>query len=387
LRGLGTTRRADTAEPTRQSQPVQRDEPSQSTFTKEFDIIEFCTDKKIFHWPEGADFLIADDLNPYKRKPFHIARVEKLTGEPYGLSPNRVNHLLTRTMNEVVDIIMDGLFLEDNKAFVIDENRIDDFEVGATQGNLIHVKNLDPGESVTNAIYALETRAIANEIMPLWEKLDTTHQLVAGRPNMSVGMPQLGAETAYENAQLAAGASTPVIDMTANLVDTALRKIYQDLFHLATIHFTQEKSMEVLDDDGNLMGGESLVMTPGEVYKNYDFEFEFLGKERNKIEERAALTNMLMVWGNVKNVDELTALIMKILLLLAGIWDTAAIKVALDKAIEQRRQMEMMATQAKMGGQEQGGPMSGLPEGGSEAVGEPMRDTGNMMNAFKFPGM
>ena len=387
LRALDTTKRADTTGATRQSQPVQRDEPSQSTFTKEFDIIEFCTDKKIFHWPEGAQFLIAQNPNPYKRKPYHIARVEKLTGEPYGLSPNRVNHLLTRTMNEVVDIIMDGLFLEDNKAFVIDENRIDDFEVGATQGNLIHVKNLDPGESVTNAIYALETRAVANEIMPLWEKLDVTHQLVAGRPNMSVGMPQQGAETAYENAQLAAGANTPVIDMTANLVDTALRPIYQDLFHLAMIYFTKEKSMEALDDDGNLIGGEPLVMTPREVYANYDFEFEFLGKERNKIEERAALTNMLMVWGNVKNVDEVTALIMKNLLLQSGISDTAAIKGALDKAIEQRRQMEMLAMQAKMGGGEQGRPMGGLPEGGSEAVGEPMRDTGNMMNALKPTGM
>jgi len=387
LRALGTTKRADTAEPTRQFQPVKRDDPAQPTFTKEFDIIEFCTDKKIFHWPEGAEFLIASDPNPYKKKPFHIARVEKLTGEPYGLSPNRVNHLLTRTMNEVVDIIMDGLFLEDNKAFVVNEDLVDDFEVGATQGNLIHVHGLDSGNDVRSAIYAIETRAIANEIMPLWEKLDTTHQLVAGRPNMSVGMPQLGAETAFENAQLAAGASTPVIDMTANLVDTALRKIYQDLFHLAQIHFTTEKSMEVLDGDGNLMGGESLVMTPGEVYKNYDFEFEFLGKERNKIEERAALTNMLMVWGNVKNVDEVTALIMKNLLLQSGISDTAAIKGALDKAIQQRRQMEMMAMQAKMGGGEQGGPMGGLPGTGPEAVGEPMRDAGNMMNAFKPTGM
>lgn len=328
--------------------------------------------------------MIASDPNPYKKKPYHIARVEKLTGEPYGFSPNRANHLLTRTMNEVVDIIMDGLFKEDNKAFIINEDLVDDFEVGATQGNLIHVHGLDSGMDVRSAVYALETRAIANEIMPLWEKLDATHQIVAGRPNMSIGMPQLGAETAYENAQLVAGANTPVIDMAGNLVDTALRPIYQDLFHLAKINFTTEKSMEILNDNGDLI--KTLVMTPREVYADYDFEFEFLGKERNKIEERAALTNMLMVWGNVKNVDEVSALLMKNLLLQSGISDTEAIKEALEKAIQQRRQMEMMAMKAKMQGQGQGGLMGEL-SGGEDAVGEPMRDAGNMGNTFKFPGM
>lgn len=387
LKALGTTRRADTAEPTRQGQPLKRDYPSRSTFVETFPIIEFCTDKKIFHWPEGTDFLIkGPEPNPYRKKPFHIARVEKLTGEPYGFSPNRANHLLTRTMNEVVDIIMDGLFLEDNKAWILNENLVDDFEVGAIQGNLIHVHGLDSGMDVSTAIRPIETRAIASEIMPLWEKFDSTHQIVAGRPNMSIGMPSLGAETAYENAQLVAGANTPVIDMASNLVDTALRPIHEDLFYLAKIYFTKEKSMEILDDEGNPIREEPLVMTPREVYADYDFEFEFLGKERNKIEERAALTNMLMVWGNVKNVDEVTALIMKNLLLQSGISDTAAISKALDAAIQQRRQMEMMAMQAKTGGQEQGGPMSGSPEMGPGAVGAPMRQAGNFANTFKPTG-
>lgn len=385
LRVLDATRRADTSEVTRQMQPLQRDYPSQSTFTKIYDIIEFCTDRKIFHWAEGTKFLIYNKNNPYKKKPYHIARVEKLTGEPFGFSPNRANHLMTRTMNEVVDIIMDGLFLEDNKAWVVNEELVDDFEIGAHQGNLIHVKGLDPGVDVNTAIRAIETRAIANEIMPLWEKLDQTHQIVAGRSNMAVGMPTLGAETAYENAQMVAGQNTPVIDMASNLVDTALRPIYEDLFHLLKINMATEKTIEILNDNGEL-AQPPMQVKPSELYSDFEFEFEFLGKERSKIEERAALANMLMVWGNVKNVDEVSAILMKNLLLLSGISDTAAIQDALTKAIEQRRQMEMMALQMKQGQQGEGGGMMGLP-GPGEEVGEPMRDMGNMNNVFKPTGM
>jgi len=139
-----------------------------------------------------------------------------------------------------------------------------------------------------------------------------------------------------------------------------------------------------LNDNGDLI--QELVVAPSEVYGDIELEFDFLGKERNKIEERAALTNMLMVWGNVKNIDEVSALLMRNLLLQSGISDTAAISDALEKAIQQRRMMEMMAMQAKSG-QGEGGIMGALPQTGGETVGEPMRDTGNMMNAFKPPGM
>lgn len=376
LRRFKETQRTDTSEIARQKQPLKRDYPVRPVTTNTCDIIEFCTDRKIFHWPEGTDFLIANEPNPYKKKPYHIARVEKLTGEPFGFSPNRANHLMTRTMNEVVDVIMDGLFLEDNKCWVVNEDLISDFEVGAVQGNIIHVQGIDVNTDVRTAIHAIETRALAPEIMPLWEKLDRVHQIVAGRPDMSAGMPVLGAETAYENAQLVAGANIPVIDMVDNLISTALRPIYEDLFHLCKINFATEKSIEILDDDGQLIS-QDLIMTPGEVYADYTFDFEFLNKERNKLEERAALTNMLMVWGNVQNIDEVSSLLMKNLLLQSGISDTAAINDALAQAIEQRRMMEMMALQAKAGGQQ--GTTGATPK-------EAMKKTANMGNAFKPTG-
>lgn len=378
---IGETTRTDTSELARAAQPVKRDYPSKMTFGKTVDIIEFCTNKFIFHVPEGQDFLILKEKNSHRRKPFHIARVEKLTGEPFGFSPNRANHLMSRTYNEIIDIIMDGLFLEDNKAWVLNEDLVSDFEVGASQGNLIHVHGIEPGMDVRSAIFPIETRAVANEILPLLEKFDQIHQLVGARPNSAAGMPVQGAETAFENALLEQGGSWRILDMVQNLVTTALRPIYNDMSHLLKIHFAVEKTIELLNDNGQLI--HQLVVSPFDVYGDSEPQFEFLGKEKAKIEERAAIINLLQVWGNLVNIDPVSVLLMKNLLLNSGIQDMDAIQQALDQSIQQRMMMQQMqmqlamqkASPAKQGGDKQG------------SIHQSMSKTANAGNAMKPIGM
>jgi len=335
-------------------QPVKRDYPKTDTFGKTLDVVEFVTDNHIFHVPEGADFLILKERNPYRRKPYHIARVEQLNGEPFGFCPNRANHLMTRTFNEIVDILMDQLFLEDNKAFVINEELIDDFEVGAAQGNLIHVKGMDPGVDVQTALKVIETRAITTEVLPLLRMFDEIHQVTAARSNMAAGMPVQGVETAYENARLEEGEGHRVLDMASNLINTALKPIYDDLFHLAQINYTRETPIEILNDQGGFAeklpyGVENpFVVGPSELYgAKLTYQFEFIGKERTKIEERAAIINLLQVWGNMVNIDPVTILLMKKLLINFNMEDTAKIEEALQQSIQMRLMMQQMEMQAK----------------------------------------
>jgi len=381
LRRIGETRRADSSEQARQGQPLKRDLPGADTFVPIPDITEFCTGKSIFHVPEGTDFLILKERNGYRRKPYHIARVEQLNNEPFGFCPNRANHQMSRTYNEIVDVVMDGLFLEDNKAWILNEDLVDDFEVGATQNNLIHVKGLDGGVDVATAIKAIETRAIAPEILPLLQIFDRLHQLVAGRPDTAAGIPAVGAETAYENALLERGSSGRILDMTTNLVNTALRPIYEDLFHLAKIYFATQKSIEILDDKGDLIN--QLTVGPGEVFGDIKFSFEFLGKERRKIEQRAAMINLLQVWGNMVNIDPVSVLIMKNLLIDSGIPDTAAIQEALDASIQQRMQIQQMQMQIAM--QKANQPSKGGDKQGS--VHQSMNTAANAGDTFKPVGM
>lgn len=351
---VGETKRGDTAETTRMKQPVQRDHPKIDTFGKTLDIIEFVTDDHIFHVPEGADFLILKERNPYRRKPYHIARVEQLNGEPFGFCPNRANHLMTRTYNEIVDIIMDQLFLEDNKSFVINEERIDDFEVGATQGNLIHVKQLEPGEDVRSNIFALETRAITTEVFPLLKMFDDMHQVTAARSNMAAGMPVQGVETAYETARIEEGEGHRILDMASNLINTALRPMLDDLFHLAQINYAQGNPIEILNDQGGFAeklpyGVENpFVVGPSELYgAKLTYHFDFIGKERRKIEERAAIINLLQVWGNMVNIDPVSVLLMKKLLINFDMEDTAKIDEALNQSIQLRLMIQQAEMQAK----------------------------------------
>lgn len=384
---IGETRRADTDETTRMKQPVKRDYPKTDTFGKTFDVIEFVTDDHIFHVPEGADFLILKERNPYRRKPYHIARVEQLNGEPFGFCPNRANHLMTRTYNEIVDIIMDQLFLEDNKSFVINEERIDDFEVGAAQGNLIHVKQLEPGENVRNNIWALETRAITTEVFPLLKMFDDIHQVTAARSNMAAGMPVQGVETAYENARLEEGEGHRILDMASNLINTALRPIYDDLFHLAQINYVRGNPIEILNDQGGLTeklpyGVENpFIIGPSELYgTKLTYQFEFIGKERTKIEERAAIINLLQVWGAMVNIDPVTVLLMKKLLINFNMEDTAKIEEALNQSIQQRLMIQQLEFQAK-----------NQPEKGQSdkqgSVHKSMNVAGNAQNSRKPAGV
>jgi len=377
---VGETQRADTSELARAAQPVKRDYPTQMTFGKTVDIIEFCTDKSIFHVPEGQDFLILKERNSHRKKPFHIARIERLDGEPFGFSPNRANHLMSRTYNEIVDIIMDGLYLEDNKAWVINEDLISDFEVGASQGNLIHVKGIEPNVDVRSAIFPIETRAIATEIFPLLEKFDEIHQITAARSNTAAGMPARGAETAFENALIEQGGSWRILDMVRNLITTALRPIYKDLFHLLKIHFATRKSIEILDDNSRLI--QSLLISPFDVYGDSEPQFEFLNKEKVKIEERAAYINLLQVWGSLVNVDPVSVLLMKNLLINSGISDMAAVQEALDQSIQQRQQMQQMQMQLAM--QKASQTKQGDKQG---PIHESMSTAANAGNVLKPVGM
>jgi hypothetical protein len=341
------TQRSQSSEKTRQGQALKRDDPGQPTFVATPDIIEFCTDRWIFYMPDGEDYIIGREENDNRKKPFHIGRVELLNGEPFGFSPNRANHLMSRTYNEIVDVVMDGLFLEDNKAWVVNEELIDDFEIGASQNNLMHVKGLDPGMDVSSAIKAIETRAIAPEILPLLRMFDETHQLVAARPNSAAGVPSLGAETAYENALLEEGSSVRILDMAQNLVATALKPIYEDIFHLAKVHMAVEKSMEILGDNGELI--ETLTVGPLElVYSNPRYVFEFIGKERAKMNEQMQYVNLLQVWGNMINVDPVSVLLMKNLLINTGIPDLQAVQQALDESIQQRQMIQLLEMQLAM---------------------------------------
>lgn len=378
----GGTKRGDSSEMQRQGAALKRDLPSVATYKESYDIIEFCTDNWIYYVPEGSDFLIGKEKNPYRKKPYHIARVELLNGEPYGFSPTRANHLMTRTFNEVIDIIMDQAYLEDNKCWIVNSDLVDDFEIGAIQGGIIHVNGLDGAIDVANAIKPVETRALASELLQLVNLFDTYRQLGAGRPNSSVGLPVQGAETAYENAQLAEGSTVSIVDMAENLVETMLRPIYEDLFHLAQIAFTGKKDISITDEQGEIK--QILTIYPQEVYGDHNYEFDFLARYKNQIEERAAYANLLQVWGNVANVDEVSALLMRNLLINSGIPDMEAVDKALAAAIQQRRMMEMLMLQAKMGmGQNEQG---NSPKTGQESVHDASSNTANRNNSMKPAG-
>ncbi len=388
------TKRPDSSEQERMAQPTLRDTSTKPTYGKTWDIIEFVTRNKIFHVPYGTNFLISDpeEHNPYHRKPFHIARVEKLTNEPYGFCPNRANHLMTRTYNEMWDVVMDGLFKEDNKAFIYNDELINAMDIGGEQGNLIGVHGLDPGVDVTTAIKALETRALATELFPVLGMINQIHEQTASRSATDAGLAQQGAETAYENARIEAGAAHRPLDMAQNIVDTALRPIYLDLIHLARLNFIEGRQMEKIDDNGQV--SQSFALMPSDFQGMLHVDFDFIDKERKRLAEQAQTMNLLQVWGNMANIDPVSVVLMKNLLLNSGLPDTVAIQKALDQSLMQRQMLQVLQMQMQM--QAQQAQAIAQQNRFNQSEKKPRKDTageqathraGNSINAMKPAGV
>jgi len=311
----------------------------------DYDIQQYVTDEMIYWWPEGSDFLIYRQRNPYRAKPFHIARPYPLNGEPYGLSPLGAGHLMSHTINEVVDVIMDGLNLENNKMWVVNEDTVNDFELRSQQNNIVHVSGIMEGDDIRKHIFALETRAIAAEILPLVQFFDRIHQKTSGGVDTLEGIPSLGAETAYENALLAQGPLTRIEDILLNLEHNLGMAVYGDMQHLNNLYFSDSRFIQEFNPTNGQLNQEFEVH-PQQMWGKYRFRLDWSGRERERVQEKASLAQIGQVVGAMP-VNPVTAMIIENLLVLSGIKDVDRIQGALQTMMQWQQQMAMMEMRSK----------------------------------------
>lgn len=343
-----------------------------------YDILEYTTDRNIFHWAVGSDFLIYRGKNPYGRKPFHLAQVYHLNNEPYGLSPLGEGHLMAHTINDVIDVMMDELNLTNNKMFIVNEDMVNDYECRATQSGIIHVRGLDSGMDVQTAVRVVETRAIAPEILPLIQMFKSIHDQVANSQNVVTGTHTPGAETAFENSLLSQGALGRSEDMIENLDDSLGQKVYQDINDLHNQFLNQTKNVRMFDSNGQIVKNYDVL--PIEAWGQHSFRFDWASRERSRTEERAQLTQLLQVLGTITNFNEATAPIIENLLVLSGVKDMDRIKKGLEAVIQQQKQMMM----AKAGGVPPGmGGTSEFAPGGQDEMTKQIGDVlGQSLNTI-----
>jgi len=379
LKELKGTKRQDTNE-TQRYESATHKASGHPTTEDTYDIYQYVTDKKIFYKPAGANFLITKPRNnPYNCKPFHIAQVMPLNSEPYGLSPTGSGHLMSHTVNEVVDVIMDGLWLEDNKCFVVNQQKVNDFELRARQGNIIHV-NMDESDDVRKHVYPIETRAIATEVMQLLEWFHLIHQKASGGISSGAGIPIPGAETAYENAALMQGALARVPDYLDNLEESLGQTLFNDIAHILKIYSNQTRKIPVYGDNNETV--KEIDVIPSEVYSHYKFQLEWVGRERQRIEERAQLVQLLQVVGNMTNINEITQPIIENLLILSGIRDKERIDNAIKAVIERNKMIQLMEARQKSGEGGEGSPesMIGGESNLEKMIGDSMGQSVNSMS-------
>ncbi len=379
LKEFKNAKRQDTNEKQRydQAQYKGSDTPSKDD---EPEIYQYVTDQWIFHKPIGADFLIKKpERNPYKQKPFHIAQIIPLNSEPYGLSPMAEGHLMAHTINEIVDVILDQLYVEDNKFFVVD-SKLNDFELRSRQGNIAHCGELEPGDNVRNHIWAVETRAIAMEVMPLLQFFHQIHQKVSGGVDTLAGVPAQGAETAFENSLISQGALSRVPDYLDGLEDSLGQPLFSDIGHLLKLYMNEPKKIQKFGDGGEV---SEMNIIPQEVYSKFKIKLEWVGRERSRIEERAQLTQMLQATGNMTNWNDVTGIILENLLVLSDIKDLERIKDAIKKTIQMQQQIMMMQAQGK-GGSAEGA--SGGQDPITKLIGDAMGQSVNGMSPKQSGG-
>lgn len=349
LRELRSSKRQDTNETQRYEEAMHK--PTGHPSKEEpYDIYQYVTDEWIFHKPAGANFLIKRERNPYKQKPFHIAQIIPLNSEPYGLSPMAEGHLMAHTINEIIDVIMDQLFLEDEKFFVVNRDKVNDFEMRARQGNIAHVEGLEQGDDVRRHVWAVETRALATEIFPLLQFLYPIYQKVSGGVDTLTGVPAQGAETAYENSLVSQGALSRVPDYLDGLEDTLGQPLFADIGHLLKLYMNEPKKVQQFGDGGEV--NKELDIIPQEVWSNFKIKLEWVGRERSRIEERAQLNQMLQITGTMANWNEVTGIILENLLVLSDIKDLGRIKEAIQKTIAIQQQIMAMQAMGKGGSPE-----------------------------------
>ena len=296
-------------------------------------FVEFWTDQKVFVKPKGEQFLIRNDQNPYRSKPIKSGCICPLTNSPYGIGIVGIAHKMNRTQWEIMDVVLDGLWKEDNKQWIYNKNAVNPAELQSRQSGLIGV-DIDAGLPVNSAVQVIETRALATEVLPLLNMFDLIFQKTTGATDVAKGIAPPGAETAFEVNEIMQGLVGIWEDSLKNLEATLGQKLFPAIADLNRLFFTREKEIAIMGEDKQI---QSYLVTPQDVWLDCRFKYSWAKRQVQKQLERAQITNMLQVISQIpiQSWNPAIAMLVQQLLVYSGISNADQIAVAVQQSMEQ----------------------------------------------------
>lgn len=283
----------DTGEYQRKKSAFYQSVPNSTSMPLEF--VEYITDQKICIKPVGENFLVREDANPIRMKSIGCAQILPLTNEAYGIGIIQPEHKICRTMNEIINVVSDQLWLEDSKMWIVKEDSVSDFEMRSGHGNIVHVRNWEG--AVGDAVQAVQTRALATEVFTLLGYFDRTRQVASSAVDVLKGLEFQGSKTATESSYIMGGATGGIEDYLLNLEATLGVWLFNSLEQLNQINYGTTENFYIYDDNGRLV--DKFDLTPEEMQEDCSSRFTWAGRERARTDERAQVTQQLQIFGQL----------------------------------------------------------------------------------------
>jgi len=257
----------------------------------------YFTPNKIYVKPVNENFLIRNDDNSFGRIPIGVSYIYGLPNEVYGMGVLAPVHKHNRYQDEMMNVMLDQLFKEDQKTWVYAKNKIQDVaSLYAGLGGIIGVDDFEG--DVRGAVYPIETRAIANEIFPMVQRFDYKRQTANGAVDAMKGGGSMGPEkTATQSSYEFSGATGSVEDYLFSLEGSLGRWVFDFLQHLCHLNYNAEENISIYGNNEKI--ADQIQINTAKVLNPVNFRFQWAGRERARDTERASLTNVLQVMGAI----------------------------------------------------------------------------------------
>jgi len=258
----------------------------------------YFTAFKIYVKPVNENFLIRNDDNSFGRIPIGASYIYPLPNEVYGMGVLAPVHKHNRYQDEMINVMLDQLFKEDQKTWIYAKNKIQNVaDLYAGLGGVIGVDDWEGGD-LFGAVRPVETRAVANEILPMINRFDYKRQTANGAVDAMKGGGSQGPEkTATQSSYEFSGATGSIEDYLFNLEGSLGTWLFNFLQHLCHLNYNSSENISIYGNNEKI--ADQIQINTAKVLNPVDFRFQWAGRERARDTERASLTNVLQVMGAI----------------------------------------------------------------------------------------
>ena len=309
---------------------------------KEYECLEYYTDRKIYAKIVGAEFLIRNQNNLYLKKPVGMGVIFPKTDRPWGFGMIEPSELMQKSFNNVVDVTMDEFNIEDNKPVIVsDDVQWDTINTGIRQRQIVKVA---AGVDTRAAVSFVPPGGITQSAFQLITLFHAFLQSTLAFPDLAKGIPQMGIDTATEARVLQFNVSSLLQYFIKNLERSYAKPLFETTLSYCQLFLDSTKTYRILGENGAM---EELTISPSEILGEYEFIFDWANREVNADVQISHINSFLQTLNQIQAFTPLHILILQKQLQNLRIHNKEDIDQALKLTYQQMQERQVQEMQAE----------------------------------------